>query len=384
MDDLVIVGSGLAAVTLVREVRRRDPQRAITLITRDSGEVYSKPGISGAYAAGKSPDALVTQSALAHAEAMRLRLLAHTTVSALDTARRVLLTDRGEVRYGDLVLATGAAPIPLSLAGHGSSGVRAINSLDDYRGLRACLNAPRRIAIVGAGLVGCELANDLRTGGHAVTLFDRATLPLSRLLPDVAAQRMRDGLTGVGVDLRLGAALSRIERDGAAYTVHSADGRCDPFDVVVSALGLAVDAGWLKAAGIAAGTGVLTDACLRTSQPHVYALGDCVETDGRLMPYVQPILHGAKALAATLCGTPTAVSYPPMPVVIKTPACPTVVCTPEPGDSGQWTVEGADANGLCALFVNAKGMTRGFVLQGDRVRERMAFAARVGGSAPGV
>lgn len=378
MDDLVIVGSGLAAVTLVREVRRRDPQRAITLVTRDSGEVYSKPGISGAYAAGKTADGLVTQDARAHAEAMRLRLLAYATVQALDVGRRVLHTDQGDIGWRDLVLAIGASPVRLTVSGDGAVDVRAVNSLDDYRALRARLTVARRVAIIGAGLVGCELANDLRTGGHAVTLYDRAPRPLSRLLPEAAARRMGDALVDAGVEWRPGVDIARIDRAGEQSVIHTSDGRCDTFDVVLSALGLTLDAPWVTAAGIATGAGLQVDAGLQTSQAHVFALGDCVETDGRLMPYVQPILHGAKALAATLCGDPTAVVYPPMPVVIKTPACPTVVCAPEPGQSGRWSVEGEDADGLCATFVDDGGVMRGFVLQGSRTRERMAMAARIG------
>jgi rubredoxin-NAD+ reductase len=374
---IVVVGCGHAALSLVRELRRRDARRAVTIVTADSGDVYSKPALSTAHADQRPLQALVSQNAAAMAEALDVRLLAHTRALSIDVPSRMLHTDRGVLRYEVLVLATGASPRPLRVSGDGGADAIAVNSLDDYRRLRARLGLDARVAVIGAGLVGCELALDLRTGGHAVALFDSASRPLHRLLPDFASQRIAAALARAGVALHLGQAPDRVMRGPGGYRV-GAGAIEEEVDVVVSAIGLHVEAGLPGSADIATAAGIVTDDCLRTSAPHVFALGDCVQIDGRLQPFLLPIMHGARALAATLCGTPTAVRYPPMPVTVKTPACPTLMCAPAPAEAGRWVVEADDSDGLRGVFLaDASHDVLGFVLQGGRIRERAAMLTRL-------
>lgn len=147
---------------------------------------------------------------------------------------------------------------------------------------------------------------------------------------------------------------------------------------MLSAIGLQPNVALARAAGLETGAGIRTDRLLRTSEPDIYALGDCAEVDGLVLPYVIPITHGARALAKTLLGEPTEVLYPAMPVVVKTPACPAVVCPP-PAPGGDWSVS-ADADGVKALHRGPDGeSTDGFVLFGAHVKERMALAAQLPG-----
>ncbi|MGO4326401.1 FAD-dependent oxidoreductase [Cupriavidus sp. 2TAF22] len=148
----------------------------------------------------------------------------------------------------------------------------------------------------------------------------------------------------------------------------------------MSAIGLAPRTALARAAGIDTGQGIRTDACCRTSAPDVYALGDCAEIEGKVQPYVLPITHAARALARTLCGEPTPVVFPVMPVSVKTPAVPAVVAAPPPG-SGDWLVEQAAGpvdESLRALCTDAaSGQLVGFSLLGSAVQERAALTRRM-------
>ena len=140
-------------------------------------------------------------------------------------------------------------------------------------------------------------------------------------------------------------------------------------DVVLSAIGLRPRTLLAQAAGIPVGRGIQTNGLLETGAPNVYAMGDCAEVEGLNLPYVQPLMVQARALAATLTGTPTAVVYPAMPVMVKTPAHPVAVLPPKPGVAGGWKVECGEA-GICALHTDAAGRLQGFVLTGSETGRR--------------
>lgn len=370
----LIIGSGLAGITLVRELRKIDKEREITVVTADDGAFYSKPSLSNAFAANKRPEEMVLMTAGRLALDLNIRFLADTVVARINAGQRTIECPQGVLAYDQLVLAVGASQIPLPLAGDGVQDVISINSLADYARLRSGLQGKRSIAIVGAGLIGCEFANDLRLGGFDVDLYDQIDSPMGRLLPPIAAQHLRDRLAAIGVGFHLGTRLAAICRHGERQVVVDSESRERPYDLVLSAIGLRPNLALARTAGLATGLGVVVDNFLCTSDPHIYALGDCVELAGIFLPYVMPIMLGARKLAATLCGRPEPVSYPAMPIVLKTPACPTVVSPPPAGD-GHWDVEVAE-DGLRALFVDqASGQPTGFVLQGNSTRERVALAA---------
>lgn len=370
----LIIGSGLAGITLVRELRKLDKERQIIVVTADDGSFYSKPNLSNAFAANKQPGELVLTPADKLERDLDILILRHTMVAGIDAARQEIACTQGTFDYDQLVLAVGASQIPLGLVGDGVEDVISVNNLDDYTELRSRLIGKRSVAIIGAGLIGCEFANDLRFGHFAVDLYDMAEQPLARLLPPAAANRLRDKLTEIDVNFHLGCTLASVQRDAGRYVLTDRQGNARSYDLVLSAIGLRPNLELAKTAGLATNLGIVTNAFLRTSDPNIYALGDCVETCGLFLPYVMPIMQGAKKLAATLCGNPEAVNYPAMPIVLKTPACPTVV-SPPPSPLGQWDTEISE-DGLRALFVDqASGLPSGFVLQGSFTKERMALAA---------
>jgi len=374
-DGIVIVGSGLGGYTLAREIRRRDSAVPITLITADGGEAYSKPMLSAAFAQGKTPAALVQKTAALVASELSIRVMTRHRVSTIHRDRRRLTLHRpdgtgAELGYDRLVLAIGADPRPYRVEGSGTAGLVTVNDLDDYVVWREMISPGTRVLLVGAGLIGCEFANDLAASGHHVTLVDPAPWPLGRLLPTELGTAMAAALSRVGATLHLNRSVAAFAPGLATLD----DGTQIRFDRALTAIGLIPRTALAAAAGLAVSRGIVVDRLLRSSDPTIFALGDCAETEAGPLPYIAPLLAEAKALAATLTGTETPLTLPALPVVVKTPALPTTVCPPPPGAEGHWRIEGEDGD-LKALFVAPDGGPLGFALTGKRVSEARALAA---------
>ena len=379
---IVIIGSGMAGISLARELRRLDNQAEVVLLSREPGDFYSKPALSNALAGGKSAAALVLTPAARLAQDLGVRIVGHTEVEAVDTAAKTVHATAGSFAYDALVLAVGASQRRLPMAAEAAGSMLCVNNLADYALFRERLQGARRVAIIGAGLIGCEFANDLRLAGIEVDVHDVAAQPLGRLLPAEAAAMFRRRLEAAGVRFHLGTSVVRIDPAEPGHVLSTSTGTSARYDLVLCAIGLQPNIGLARDAGLDTGTGIRTDRWLRSSVADVYALGDCAEVEGLVLPYVLPITHGAKALARTLAGKPTPVQYPAMPVVVKTPACPAVICPPsELG--GAWSVA-VDGDGLRAIHRGSEGETTdGFVLLGSAVKERMSLAARVPGRLAG-
>lgn len=377
-DPVVIIGSGLAGYTLARELRKQDPKLPLEIVSRDSADFYSKPMLSNALAGNKSATALVMKSAETMAAELGATIRPHSVVTAIHPAAHLVsLQDGSTIRYGRLVLALGADPIRLPLGGDAADAVLSVNDLDDYARYAARLEGAARVLILGGGLIGCEFANDLLARGITPLVADLAPLPLGRLLPEQAGRHFRDQLAAAGVEFHTGCAAECVGRAGQGYRVTFTDGTAVSADLIVSAVGLRPRTALASAAGLATGRGILSDRLLATSQPDIYALGDCLEVEGLNLPFVLPIMQQARALAATLAGTPTPVRYPVMPVVVKTPACPTVVSPPPAGSTGEWSVEDAEEGGLVARYAAPDGRVLGFALLGAAIRRKQALAKEV-------
>jgi len=373
MPSIVIVGSGLAGYTVARELRKLDRELPLTIVTADGGEFYSKPTLSNALALKKAPDAIALNSAEQMAAQLGATIRTRTQVTALDPESHAIRIGNEALPYSKLVLAIGAAQVRLPLKGDAADAVMTVNSLDDYARFRAALSGKRRIAIIGAGLIGCEFANDLAASGYEVACIDIAPQPLPRLLPAAGAAMLQERLAAIGVKWHLGTSVDALEHDGEALRLALANGERLHAEIVLSAIGLKPRTALAEAAGLALRGGIVVDRTLATNAPDIYALGDCAEVNGMVLPFVMPIMHAARALAATLAGTPTPVAYPAMPVLVKTPACPTIVAPPLPGAAGEWIVE-QGADGVKALYRDSHGKLLGFALNGAATAERAQLA----------
>ncbi|MHB1093535.1 FAD-dependent oxidoreductase [Thiobacillus sp.] len=369
MPPIVIVGSGLAGYTLLKEIRKRDSATPVMLVTADDGTFYSKPNLSNALAAGRTAATLAGASADRLAADLNATILTRTRVTAIDPAAKRLHSDGGELEYDKLILALGADPIPHGLVGAGAPEVLAVNDLADYAVFRRAIGGRQRVAVLGGGLIGCEFANDLAHAGFEVDVVHLGDWPLERLSPAEAGQRLADSLAALGVTWHFGRTTQRIEPAADGYRLALDNGQTIATDVVLSAIGLRPRTQLARAAGIPVGRGIQTNSLLETGVANVYAMGDCAEVNGLNLPYVQPLMVQARALAATLTGVPTEVAYPAMPVMVKTPAHPVAVLPPRIGAAGSWQVECGDS-GVCALHLDIRGRLQGFALTGSETGRR--------------
>lgn len=377
MQPLIIVGTGLAGYTLAREYRKREPNAPLVLLTDDDGAFYSKPRLSNAFKDGKSADQLLQMPADEMAKQLNATILTGVCVSMIDPQANTLLVDGQTLVWSKLVLACGASPVRLPLAGDAVDQVLSVNNRLDYASFREALIGKRSVVLLGAGLIGCEFANDLAGHCFAVTVVDCAPHPLGRLLPVEGGAALQKRLEQAGVRFRFGSSIARVDRSAASLKVTLDDASVLDADMVLSAVGLMPRAELATAAGLAVQRGIVTDQMLQTSHPDIYALGDVVQIDGWVLPFVMPLMAQARALAATLSGQPTPVHYPAFPVTVKTPACPTVICPPASGIDGQW-LNKTLPDGWRGEYRSTGGELHGFALMGDTaIRDRLLLAKQI-------
>jgi rubredoxin-NAD+ reductase len=376
MDPIIIIGTGLAGYTTAREFRKRDKQTPLHIVTADDGSSYSKPMLSNALDKGKTADTLAMANAEKMATDLQAEIWTHTHVSAINPSEHTITTDKGELKYAKLVLAIGANPIRIPLGGDAADQVLSVNDLNDYRAFREAIESNKRVAIMGAGLIGCEFANDLCGQSYHVDVVDLAPAPLGRLLPEAAADYLQQALSAIGVHWHFSKSIEKVESSTSGITLTLSDGSTIETDVVLSAIGLRPETTLAEVAGLKTERGIVANRQLQTSDPDIYALGDCVEVEGLNLPFVMPLMNAARTIATNLAGETTQLSYPAMPVAVKTPACPTVVCPPLPGSTGEWETEQLD-NGIRALFKNSDGQLLGFALLGEAVSEKMTLSKEV-------
>ncbi len=371
--SIVIIGTGMAGYSLAREIRKADPDVQLVMITADNGYSYPKPALSNAFIQGKQPEQIITADADTMAERLNAVIHTHTRVVAVDSGAHTIETDTaGIIHFDQLVLATGARPIRLPFKGDAADDLLSVNDIEEYITFRTKLGNAERVAIVGPGLIGCEFANDLAASGHSVTVIGPDPYPISTLLPEKAGKALQQGLSMIGIKWKLDTVAESINKADTGYELTLANGDKVEADVMLSAIGLKPELTLAETIGLKTQRGIVTDRFLATSLPDIYALGDCAEVEGKNLPYVMPLMIGARALAKTLTGTPTEVVYPVMPVVIKTPAHPIVVA-PAPREAvGEWEIE-ATAQGTKCCFKSPDGALLGFALTGEAVEQKAAL-----------
>lgn len=376
-EPLVVLGAGMASYAFVKAYRAHDQRTPLVVVTSDGGDEYSKPRLSTATSAGLLRQDLVQGGAADLAERFNVDVWARCTALGIDPAAKVLHTARGTLAYRSLVLASGArAGKPVSV-GPESLPHLSINHLDDYIEFRAKVPCQGRVLIVGAGLVGCELAHDLAIAGASVTVVESASEILGGRLPKTIAAGLRQALASRGVKFHLGTTLVADQGHACPRWVELTSGVGLACDAVLFATGLTPDVELARAAGLAVGRGIAVDGTLSTNDCDICALGDCAEVEGEWQPFVQPLLGQARALAERLSGASPHAVYGPKPVVVgvKTSTYPVVYQIPSTPNEAQWSVA-TSAAGAEAVLVDQDNRMVGFALAGDACGRRREFARR--------
>ena len=368
---VIIIGSGLAGYNVAREFRKLDSTSQLVIISADNAEFYSKPMLSNALEKNKSADELAMAKAEKMATDLDATILTQTRVSKIDPElHRITTSDNQTLNYSQLVLATGASPVELSIKGNAADKILHVNDLQGYARFREAIKDRKKIFIIGAGLIGCEFANDLVLSGYEVTVVNRGNLPLDRILPEAAGHYLENALAEQGVNWQLGKQVKQLNHDGQHFVIELDDGTETDADVVLSAIGLKPNTQLAEAAGINVAKGIQADKYLQTSQQDIFALGDCAEVEKLFLPYVMPLMSAARVLAKNLCGEKVAVTYPAMPVIVKTPSCPVVASLPYHEINGEWIIK-EDEQGVHATYVDKNGNLQGFALVGKAIEDKL-------------
>ncbi|MFI7300360.1 NAD(P)/FAD-dependent oxidoreductase [Streptomyces sp. NPDC050121] len=312
---VVVVGAGMAGVQTAVALREQGFDGTVTLIGAEPHQPYDRPPLSKAVLLGKSEGSAFDVDF----DGLGIELVLGREVLGLRPADHELDTEAGPVPYDVLVLATGAEPIRLPGA-EGVPGVHLLRTLDDAERLRPVLARQHDVVVVGAGWIGAEFATAAREAGCAVTVVEAADRPLAGALPAEVAAPMAAWYADSGTALRTHARVERVEPGAVVLD----DGSRLPADAVVVGIGARPATAWLAGSGIELGAHreVVADACLRTSLPDVYAVGDCASfPSGRygerlLVHHWDNALQGPRTVAANILGEvtgePPAV-YDPVP-----------------------------------------------------------------------
>jgi 3-phenylpropionate/trans-cinnamate dioxygenase ferredoxin reductase component len=277
VSGTVIIGAGQAGVQTAVELRAAGYSGPVTLLGAEQALPYHRPPLSKAYLTGeKGTDALLMRGPSFYSE-QAIALHQGAEVTAIDHAAKSVTTAAGQrFGYDHLVLATGASARPLGCPGADLDGVMVLRSRADSEALKLRLEAAGRLVVVGGGFIGLEVAASARKLGKQVTVLEMQ----DRLMARAVGSDVSAFFAGVhwdhGVDLRLGDGIAAIAgRNGAVSGVHTTRGAELACDIVLAGIGVSPRTQLAEAAGLGIANGIVVDAAQRTSDPHIFALGDC-------------------------------------------------------------------------------------------------------------
>jgi 3-phenylpropionate/trans-cinnamate dioxygenase ferredoxin reductase subunit len=311
-DTIVVAGGGHAAAQVVDSLRRDGYAGRLVMVCGEPVLPYQRPPLSKKFLGGELElDRLPIRQASFY-ESIRCELVLGNPVVALDAgSRSVKLSDGGSLAYDKLVLAIGGHARPIPVPGAQLPGVHVLRTVADVEAIRAKLKPGVRVAIVGAGYIGLECAATFRKLGHDVTVIEM----MDRVMNRVVAREMSDFYlaehTGHGVNVLIDCRVSGFVGDGSVHTVECSDGTHVPADLVIVGIGLVPNCALAEGAGLACDDGIAVDEHCRTSDPDVYAIGDCCSHPspryGRRirLESVDNAFEQAKSAAANICGKAT-------------------------------------------------------------------------------
>ncbi len=365
---LVVVGGGMAAMATVESLLAHAPEGwDVTIVGEEPDAPYNRVLLSQALAGDVGEHELALRHPQWFAErGVTLRL--GVPVRLIDPAAKLVeLTDGEQLRYDDLVVATGSRPFVPPVPGAGLDGVHVFRTRADTRTILAAAQDARRAVVIGGGLLGLEAARALTERGVRTTVVHLVDRLMEQQLDAPAASLLQRALRDLRITVRTNARTEAITGDGRVEHVELADGTQLPADLVVIAAGIRPEVDLARTAGLEVGRGVLVDDELRTSAPGIRAVGECAEHRGQVYGLWSPLLEQARVLGASLADRPAA-------FLPATPATTLKVAGVELFCCGRVDAEGRDEEVLALdtrrcryrrLLVSEDGRLAGAILLGD-------------------
>lgn len=303
MQKMVIIGAGMASGRLLEHIHEAQPDAfEVTIFNAEPRGNYNRIMLSPVLAGDRSFEEIVTHDDDWYAD-NNITTRFGEKVTGIDRDRKVVIGEKGEVAYDKLILATGSAPFIIPLPGHDLPGVVGYRDLEDTDAMiDAASNREASAVVIGGGLLGLEAAAGLRMRGMEVTVLHIAGHLMDRQLDEAAGYLLKNDLEKRGIKVIVEANTKQIVGNGKVQKVLLDDGTELPADIVVMAAGIRPAVHLGHDAGLEMGRAIKVDAQMRTSDPDVYAVGECVEFDDNVFGLVAPLYDQAKVLANTLLG----------------------------------------------------------------------------------
>lgn len=280
---LVVVGGSYAGANIAAAAREAGYGGTIRLISSESHPPYHRPPLSKGYLLGKAEESSLVLRGEAFFRQQDIELVLEVTAARLDREGRCIVTSRGDAFFYDrLALATGARARRLTVPGADLSGVFYLRSLDDARALRGRLEGAGRAVVIGGGFIGLEVASSLALLGMQVTVLESRGRLLARALSEPMADFLSAAHRRHGVAIEHDVGIAALEGDcGWVTAVRTGDGRYFPADIVIVGIGSVPNSELAEQAGLGCDDGILVDRACRTSDPAIFAAGDCTRHPSR-------------------------------------------------------------------------------------------------------
>jgi len=309
---VVVVGTGMAGGKIVEELVMRSPQGfSIRMFGAEPGGTYNRILLSNVLAGTADPARLWTQP-LEWYENNGVGVHVGVMAGVIDREQRVVRSPDGKVSepYDILILATGSKPFVPPLPGKDLKGVFVFRTLTDCAAIGAFAKECVKAVVLGGGLLGLEAARGLQSHGLEVTVVEQAAHLMPQQLDAMAGELLRRKLEALGLRVHTAAGVQEIFGDeGEVSGVRLSDGSTLDADLVIISCGIRPNVEEAKAAGLAVGRAIVVDDQLRTSDPAIFAVGECTEHQGQLVGLVEPVFEQARVLADVLSGTDTTARY---------------------------------------------------------------------------
>lgn len=366
---LLIVGCGMATARLLQELVRLGSDHRIEVIGEEPSPGYNRILLSSLLAGEHDEDELPLLARGWYAQ-HGIALRTGERVCAVDTVRRTVLTSSGRISHWDqLIFATGSLPNWPYIPGLDTGNVLGFRSLQDLEQIRAIVQPGQPALVLGGGLLGLEAASGMNGLGLDVTVLQRQEWLMNRQLDRPAAAVLQRALEQRGIKFRLGATPAQVHSQGGNIRgITLDDGSRLPATLLLLAIGVSPNITVAQAAGLSCDQGILVDGRLRTSQPGIYALGECCQLGAAVFGLVAPVYAQAAVLAAHLCGDPHA-SYCPAddPVQLKIAGIHVETAGGQlPDSEGECQILSDPARGIYRRLNFRDGRLDGYLLVGDK------------------
>ena len=358
MQKLVVIGAGMASGRALEHLFETPSATfEVTLFNAEPRGNYNRIMLSPVLSGEKIYEEIVTHDEAWYTDRGVVCRFGEPVVS-IDRARKVVVGAQGEVAYDKLLIATGSSPFIIPVPGKDLPGVVAYRDLDDTNTMIEASRPGARAVVIGGGLLGLEAAAGLRLRGMEVTVIHLTGHLMERQLDEAASYLLRNDLERRGISVVTNASTKAIVGTDRVEGVELVDGTVLPADLVVMAVGIRPETRVAKAAGLEVNRGIVVDAQMRTADPDVLAVGECIEFQGLLFGLVAPLYDQAKVVAATLAGEAAAFKPKELSTKLKVTGCDLF-------SAGDFA--GGDGREDIVLRDPARGIYRRLVLEDNRI-----------------